>query len=350
MPKQPLIQITFSVLLLSLTWAMFKTLSPFLIDIFIAIMICLQLWPINQKLTARLNSRSKAALLSVGISCVSLAIPLFILSYVVSGEMVHFFAAAKAKIPTIQHMLTTGTLPQALQHIPMAPKAIALAKDYQLDTKIYEQLPGVFNYISSLLGTAFSNIYLGIFHFTLILMILYSLFIQGDTTLNRVKTLIPLNGQDMDELLIEIKKVTDGTIKGAFLVGLIESTVGMLIFMIFQVPSVIFWGLMMFVAAIIPAGGSGLIYFPVGLYQLISGHTVSGVALLVLAMLVPNGIQTLIKPKIVGDKIGLDATVLLLTTLGGLIWMGLIGFIVGPLIAALFIAVWRQFERKINPN
>ena len=56
--------------------------------------------------------------------------------------------------------------------------------------------------------------------------------------------------------------------------------------------------------------------------------------------------QNVVKPKLLGDRTGLNPALALLATIGGIAWLGLIGFLVGPLLASLFIVVWQQFGKR----
>ncbi|HBE00889.1 MAG TPA: hypothetical protein DC049_00225, partial [Spirochaetia bacterium] len=53
--------------------------------------------------------------------------------------------------------------------------------------------------------------------------------------------------------------------------------------------------------------------------------------------------QNLLKPKLLGDRAGLHPAFVLLSVIGGIYWLGIIGFIVGPLLTTLFLVIWNQF-------
>lgn len=336
------------ILILSLTFL--NVIKPFIIDIFIAAIMANQLWRFYKKLQIRLKSEKFAATVCVTLSVLFIILPLLLISYIVSNEAIQAVKTTRENLPKIQNALSTHSLQQRLQRIPGATRGLDYLHQLELKKKLYEKLPQFINNLSDLAQSALTSLYLGIFHFFIIILLLFFMFTDGEKVLARIKHTLPMNTNDLDELLQEIEKVTDGTIKGAFIVGIIEAVVGGIIFLICGIPSVFFWSIIMFIAAIIPAGGSGLIYVPVGLYLLAFGHPVTGAVLIVLAMLVPNGIQNIVKPKLVGDKIGLNPALLLLTTLGGLLCFGLIGFIIGPLVGALFVAVWRQFADRYQTD
>jgi len=100
----------------------------------------------------------------------------------------------------------------------------------------------------------------------------------------------------------------------------------------------------------IPIVGANAILMPTAIILFLSGDVVSGLIVLIIGS---GGIlisQNLIKPKVVGDKMKMHSAIVLLSMVGGIAWMGLIGFIVGPLIAAVCLVVWQQFASKFKDD
>ncbi|MGZ3239623.1 MAG: AI-2E family transporter, partial [Burkholderiaceae bacterium] len=54
-------------------------------------------------------------------------------------------------------------------------------------------------------------------------------------------------------------------------------------------------------------------------------------------------IDNILRPILVGKETQMPDYVVLFSTLGGIVIFGLNGFVIGPVIAALFIAVWDVF-------
>lgn len=100
--------------------------------------------------------------------------------------------------------------------------------------------------------------------------------------------------------------------------------------------------------SIIPLIGSFVIYLLLGIVLVVMGHMFSGIAVIFLGVIGSNIIQNIVKPKILGSRAGLHPAFVLLSTIGGIMWIGLIGFIIGPLIASLFVAVWNQYGRHFS--
>jgi predicted PurR-regulated permease PerM len=102
----------------------------------------------------------------------------------------------------------------------------------------------------------------------------------------------------------------------------------------------------MVVLSLLPAVGAFLVWVPVTIYLFLSGAVAKGVILLLVGALVISLIDNLLRPKLVGKDIGLPDYLVLVSTLGGLALFGMNGFVIGPLIAALFVSVWSPLARQ----
>ena len=74
-----------------------------------------------------------------------------------------------------------------------------------------------------------------------------------------------------------------------------------------------------------------------------TGHFVEGLGLLIYGTLVISLVDNLVRPYLVGKATRIPDFVVLLSTIGGIASFGVQGFITGPVVAAMFIAVWRTF-------
>ena len=94
----------------------------------------------------------------------------------------------------------------------------------------------------------------------------------------------------------------------------------------------------------VAAVGAGLIWVPVAIYFLFTGAVWQGVTLIVFGVLVIGLVDNILRPILVGRDTKIPDYVILISTLGGMVLFGLNGFVIGPVIAALFIAAWDLFS------
>jgi predicted PurR-regulated permease PerM len=100
--------------------------------------------------------------------------------------------------------------------------------------------------------------------------------------------------------------------------------------------------------ALIPAAGPAVVWLPAGLIMLATGHVASGVIILVGGTLIIPLLDNLLRPILVGKDTGMPDALILLSVLGGLSVFGLSGIVLGPVLAALFLALWELFTDEFH--
>ena len=144
--------------------------------------------------------------------------------------------------------------------------------------------------------------------------------------------------------------VIRATVKGNIVIALIQGTLGGLALWALDVRGALVWAVLMAFLSLLPAVGAGLIWGPVAVYLLITGSVIQGAGLIAFGVLVIGMVDNLLRPILVGKDTRMPDYVVLLSTLGGLAVFGINGFIIGPVIAAMFIAVWDIYVReRIEP-
>ena len=100
----------------------------------------------------------------------------------------------------------------------------------------------------------------------------------------------------------------------------------------------VLWGVLMAFLSLLPAVGAGLIWVPVAIYFLATGAVWQGLTLTAFGVFVIGLVDNLLRPILVGKDTKMPDYVVLISTLGGMALFGLTGFVIGPVIAALFMA------------
>jgi predicted PurR-regulated permease PerM len=182
----------------------------------------------------------------------------------------------------------------------------------------------------------------------IMLYLLFFLFRDGGALSRRVKDAIPLRAELRDALLEKFTVVIRATVKGSLLVAMAQGALGGLIFWILGINAALLWAVLMAFLSLLPAVGAGLVWMPVALYLLAAGSFLQGVILIAYGFLVIGLVDNLLRPMLVGKDTKLPDYVVLISTLGGIEAFGLNGFVIGPVIAAMFIAVWDIFSISRN--
>ncbi len=175
------------------------------------------------------------------------------------------------------------------------------------------------------------------------LYLLYFFLRDGPELVRRIRQAVPLAEQQKRRLQLKFNRVVRATVKGNLLVAIAQGALGGLIFWVLDVPSPLLWGVLMAFLSLLPAVGAGIVWGPVAVYFLFSGAVWQGVVLTAFGVCVIGLVDNLLRPLLVGKDTRLPDYLILVSTLGGLAVFGLNGFVIGPLIAALFVSSWGIF-------
>ena len=175
------------------------------------------------------------------------------------------------------------------------------------------------------------------------LYLAFFLIRDGDTVFHTIGHAIPLASKHKQELLDKFTTVIRATVKGNLLVASLQGALGGMAFWFLDVSGALLWAVLMAFLSLLPAVGAGLVWVPVALYFLITGALWQSAALAAYGVLVIGLVDNLLRPILVGKDTRMPDYVVMISTVGGMAVFGINGFVVGPVIAAMFIAVWHIF-------
>ena len=175
------------------------------------------------------------------------------------------------------------------------------------------------------------------------LYVLYFLLRDGKTLSAHASRALPLAPSHTKLLLAQFATVVRATVKGNVVVALVQGTLGGLAFWALGITGPLLWGALMALLSLLPAVGAAMVWGPVAVYLLSSGSLWPAVGLTAWGVIVIGLVDNVLRPILVGKETRLPDYVVLIATLGGLAAFGLNGFVIGPVIAAIFIAAWDIF-------
>ena len=173
---------------------------------------------------------------------------------------------------------------------------------------------------------------------------MYFFLRDGASILSRILYLTPLDDESERKLVGRFVSVTRATVKGSILVGLIQGALAGAAFFVLGLPGAAFWSTVMAVLSVIPVLGSGIVWAPASVILISTGRIAEGVGLAIWGLLVVGMIDNFLRPKLVGRDTKMHDLLVLLSTFGGLAMFGIVGFIIGPIVAALFLTGWDLFS------
>ena len=355
-PDQPASKLleakTLFMLLIGVSVALGWILLPFYGTIMWGVIIALLFTPLNRRLQQRLGvRRTPAALLTLAIVLVIVIIPFALITAALASEAAAVFAQLQSGElnPAIYFRGVFNALPDwmgalldrfGLTSFPTLQRRLSAAL-MQASQFLATQALSVGQITFDFVASVFIALYLAFF-----------LIRDGDIVLSAARRAIPLTLAHKHELFQTFATVIRATVKGNLLVALIQGALGGLAFAFLGVPGALLWAVLMAFMSLLPAVGAGLVWLPVALYFLISGALWQGVALTAYGVLVIGLVDNLLRPLLVGKDTRMPDYVVMITTLGGMAVLGVNGFVVGPVIAAMFIAVWQLYikTRATDPS
>lgn len=206
-------------------------------------------------------------------------------------------------------------------------------------------VPTVQSYVTAQISNIFvvlSRMFVGLF---IMAFVIYYALVDGPKLLDYSRSVMPLTEVQSEHLINRVKATVDAAFLGQIVVSVAQGAVGALGFAIFGVPNPIFWGFVMIILAVIPFVGAFLVWAPAAVIMLALGNTVSGVGLLLWGFLPVSLVDNWLRPYFIGSRAEIHPAIVLLGVMGGLLVFGFIGFVIGPLVLAMFIAVlnfWRK--------
>jgi predicted PurR-regulated permease PerM len=198
-------------------------------------------------------------------------------------------------------------------------------------------------FLANALSAATRGTVLFLFHFFILLYAMFFLLMDGPRMLQGIMAHLPLGEVDKARMLDRFTSVTRATLKGTVLIGGAQGLLAGLAFWVVGIDGTIFWTTLMVVLSIIPGIGGALVWVPAVILLIAQGQVAAGVGLAVYCAVVVGSVDNILRPRLVGRDTKMHDLLVLFSTLGGLAVFGATGFIVGPILAALFVTVWEIF-------
>ncbi len=315
-----------------------RILLPFLMPVLLGGFLVVLFMPVQDFLCQKLKDRrSLSAMLSTGIVFLLILAPLAIVGWMVVREVLQFMSQSQDLLEHVdlRHQFIES-LPRGLsRYIRVSPEGPEAEK------ALAAILAGSASVLRRVV-TAGTELVINMFLMT---VSMYYFFIDGRRIVAEVTKLIPLDRRYIEAFSREFKDVAYAIIYGNTLTALIQGMVGLVGLLIARVPHAGVWGAAMMVVALLPVGGTALVWGPIGLVLLATGKTTEGLFLLSWGAFLVGTIDNVIRPKLCSARMTLHPLLVFLSMFGGLAVFGMMGLLVGPLIASLFMAMVRIYRR-----
>ena len=327
-------------LLLTLITILFVSLIfNFAAPILWSIVVSIIFYPLYEKLLLMTNKKSLSSMLSLILILLLVIIPSIAMLGLIGNELISFINSyEKQSFEAYMQMIPEESLiNKILGSLGLNIAVLTEKLDDFLITAIkifYESISKISANIINFFISLFIFIYLTFFFLR-----------DGEKILQTCMDSFPMNNDDEIYLLNEFRKTTRATIKGTVTVALAQGFLGYLTLLLLGIEGALIWGAVMALLSIVPAVGTIIVWLPIALVLFANGAIMDAILLIFSGIFIIGMIDNILRPILISKETKIPDYLILLTTIGGISIFGITGFILGPIIASLFISIWSLSSR-----
>jgi len=348
--KTWLVTAFFFALLSLILYGAFLILTPFLTAITWAVILAILVYPLYAGLLQLMRGRATLAAITV--------IVVITLIVILPGvELVRFLADETVSlVQSVRSLLDEGGKQEWLAK-PWVQEVLGWWNmvsfrlvDFKINWK--ELLVQGAQSSSTFLVTQVKGIAQNVLAFTINFIIaLFTLFFvlrDGAEFLSRVQRLLPMDREHQERLLRNVVDAVTAVVHGTLVVATVQGLLAGLAYWALGVPFAALWGVVTAFAALLPVGGSTMVTVPASIYLFLQGETVRGLILLIWSLGVVGMVDNILKPLLIGNRLGVPVLFLFFGILGGLALFGALGIILGPAVFALLRALLDLYSEEYS--
>jgi predicted PurR-regulated permease PerM len=332
----------FLLLLAGAALLVFFVAKVFLLPILLAAIAAALFYPLNRRVLKRLKGRSTlSALISVMIFCLIILVPIALLGYLVTQNVIEVTRLVNRNIPQIKTWF---------QSVESWIVSLPFIQGQRVSTLIDSaRLVNIIQQAGSRFVEGATSLAGNVARITLLLFVfIYSLFFlirDGDKALLSVSEAIPLPKEDKVAIINKFVSVSRATLKSTFLIGGIQGTIGTILFLALGIPGAVLFGVLFLVLAAIPGLGPAVIWLPTTVILFALGKYLHGAIMLVIGAGVIPLVDYILRPRLVGKDTQLHPLLVFIGVLGGVALFGIWGLLFGPLAMSVAVTLVTIFKR-----
>ncbi|MFY9993733.1 MAG: AI-2E family transporter [Leclercia sp.] len=340
----------FILILFLVTWAFFDVVAPYFSAILWATVLTVIFYPVKNRLRIAMGDRNGlASLLSIGLICLIVFIPLMVILSSLAVEINLVYTRLQQSDTQF-----SGVVADLFTYLPEWLRSLLVEHNLDSATQIQQKLSdAALQGGQYLAGSAFL-IGKGTFGFAIsfgiMLYLLFFLLKDGPWLVRQILDTLPLSSYVKQHLFAKFAAVARATVKGTAVVAVVQGALGGIAFWIVGINGSILWGALMAFLSLIPAVGSAIIWVPAAIFLFATQQLWQGLFIVGFFVIVVGLVDNILRPLLVGKDTKMPDYLILISTLGGMEIYGINGFVIGPLIAALFIACWNLLSGRDHPG
>jgi predicted PurR-regulated permease PerM len=337
---------SFHILLAVVTIGLGWILLPFFSAVFWGAILALMFQPVQRWLTIKFNNKPNiAALTTLAFILILVILPLALVVTTLIQEVASIYQRIQSGQLNIAGYFTqaVAALPESAQRL-LARYGLTDFRDLQ--TKLTSGAAQISQVLAAQALSVGQNTFQFVISFGVMLYLVFFLLRDGRQIGRMIRHALPFDESHKTHLLQKFTTVVKATVKGNIVVAIVQGALGGFIFLVLGIEGSLLWGVLMAFLSLLPAIGAALVWGPAAALLFLTGHLWKGVILVSFCVIVIGLADNALRPLLVGKDTKLPDWVVLISTLGGMALFGINGFVIGPLIAALFIASWTLFAQQ----
>ncbi len=328
------------ILVVGITILFFAMLRPFVVTILMAAIFAGLAHPLFRWINQRIGGRrGLAAGAVIVLFCVVVIVPLLFVLLLVAREAVEISVSVR---PWVTDKLETrDRLDDLLRSLPW----YETIRPYRLQVlaKGAEIVGNAGHYFFERITVGTRNTIQFLLQFFLFLYTMFYLLKDGRGMLQTVRQALPIADADQERIFDKFTSVTRATLRGTLLIGIVQGTLAGIAFAVAGIEGAFFWGMVMILTSAVPGLGTAVVWVPASIILYALDRVPQAIGLALFCGLVVGTIDNVLRPRLVGQETRLHPLLIFFSTIGGLVFFGFAGFIIGPILAALFKVAWSMF-------
>ena len=337
----------FFIIVAVVTLVFFYMVGPFLLTTLWAVVLAVIFYKFYRWILRRLGVTRQG--LAAGITCVLITlfviVPVALIGVALVDQVNQLLVAIEDG--SVDPNVVTDYVEQEL------PKVTETLGNYGVDlgnirAQVSEYSVTAGQFVASRALSFTGNIINVFVQFTLMLYLLYFFLKDGRKVVRKMIDTLPLGNIRERQLITRFAQVSRATLKGTVIVAMTQGAIGGILFWAVGIQAPVLWGVAMTLLALLPVGGSAIIWVPAAIILFVMGDVTEAIIIVVVGSLIIGLVDNLLRPLLVGRDTDMPDYLVLISTLGGIAYFGLSGFVIGPTIAALFITVWEMMGKEFG--
>jgi predicted PurR-regulated permease PerM len=336
----------FAVSILFILYLAYRLLEPFLVPVFLAVVVVVVAGPLY---AAVLNLLGGRRALAAGATCLALVailgVPFFFIASVITTQAFDLYH-------TVSRLLASDSFQTSFRdgmghlgpYLEQVERTLGVGQG-----EVLSEVGALVRRISNLLYANFAGVLRQITSFiigvVLVVFVSFYLLQDGSRLADRLMALSPLPPEMNDQIRRDVLVTLRATLKGSVVLALIYGLISGLGFWLFGVPNALFWGTVMVFSSVVPIFGTALVWVPAGVYLIVMGAWPQAVGVMVWCLVTMVVCDNWLRPKLIGGQANLHPLLTFFAVLGGITYFGMVGLILGPLVLAILLSLIEVYQR-----